>query len=41
MTGEVISNVLFTGLLAALFFLIGIHVDIGELKNLHTTEKKS
>jgi len=32
MTGEVISNVLFTGLLAALFFLIGIHVDIGELK---------
>jgi len=32
MTGEVISNVLFTGLFAALFFLIGIHVDIGELK---------
>jgi predicted Na+-dependent transporter len=32
MTGEVISNILFTGLLAALFFLIGIHVDIGELK---------
>lgn len=32
MTGEVISNVLFTGLLAALFFLIGIHLDIDQLK---------
>jgi len=32
MTGEVISNVLFTGLLATLFFLIGIHLDVGELK---------
>lgn len=32
MTGDVISNVLFTGLLAALFFLIGIHMDLGQLK---------
>jgi len=32
MTGDVISNVLFTGLLAALFFLIGIHIDIDQLK---------
>lgn len=32
MTGNVISNVLFTGLLAALFFLIGIHMDLDQLK---------
>lgn len=32
MTGDVISNVLFTGLISALFFLIGIHVDLSELK---------
>lgn len=32
MTGEIISNVLFTGLLAALFFLIGLHMDIDRLK---------
>jgi BASS family bile acid:Na+ symporter len=32
MTGDIISNVMFTGLLAVLFFLIGIHLDLKELK---------
>lgn len=32
MTGQVISNVLFTGLMATLFFLIGIHIDFNQVK---------
>lgn len=31
-TGQVISNVLFTSLISVLFFLIGLHLDIPELK---------
>lgn len=31
-TGQVISNVLFTALISILFFLIGIHLDIGEIR---------
>lgn len=32
MTEQVISNVLFTALISVLFFLIGLHLDIPELK---------
>ncbi len=32
-TSQLISNVMFTVLLGALFFLIGLHMDIGKVKN--------
>lgn len=35
-TGQVVSNVLFTTLIAALFFLMGLHIDIPKLeRNVH------
>lgn len=39
-TGEVISNVLFTGLLAVLFFLIGIHMDLDSLRKVSHYRKE-
>lgn len=40
MTGDIISNVLFTGLISALFFLIGIHVDLSELRKCTNYKKE-
>lgn len=35
-TGEIVSNMLFTALIATLFFLMGLHMDRGEVrKNAH------
>ncbi|MFB6292101.1 MAG: bile acid:sodium symporter family protein [Candidatus Nanohaloarchaea archaeon] len=40
MTGELVSNVLFTALIGVLFFLIGLHLDIDRVrKNLHQQEE--
>lgn len=33
MTGNIISNVLFTGLISTLIFLIGAHIDLDKLKS--------
>lgn len=40
MIGQVISNVLFTSLIAVLFFLIGNHLDLSELKKCRQYKKE-
>lgn len=39
-TGDLVSNALFTGLISILFFLMGLHLDLGELRKCSHQKKE-